>query len=484
MPFLVVTPPRDTPVAYELARETLTMGRSRLNDICLTDPLSAAVHAEVRFERGRYLLTNLADEIGTYYNGEFVSSTVPLSRGAQIVIGTTEIEFHDLVDLGVRIIQAGTASRSETDRNEVIDEKKTLMYWLGESPEDAIWLAPVLFTRAAESYEAIGLWRAAAECWTEARGSSEALRIYLREHDHERAAPLLMAQGRYAEALESYSAWLSKLRQDDVLARVNALLGRALSLSMMQTDSAAASESYSEARSLVEAQSDHDVLTTALCWEALAVYGTKIGRYDLVQIGYEEALNRFGNEHNDERLRIGWNYLAAVSENRLLVAEIESRLSEWVPAEDELPTNGTSDTFELGEAQGARFGDWTVWRAGSKEVIFVHPETKTGIQIWTDSPGWFRWGAPTAEYLVRSDGSNTGNVGRLNVARYVSNVPTKRLRDGSSDIDNYRFIWSSKEFRVVNRVKGGTIIISPDNVQFDFLQPNGIKISLGGRRRW
>ena len=79
----------------------------------------------------------------------------------------------------------------------------------------------------------------------------------------------------------------------------------------------------------IEKKQERHPLTAGRCWEALGAYGAIVGRNDLTQLGYERALAYYGERYNGERMRAAKAYLAAVLENRLLAAEIETRLAEW-----------------------------------------------------------------------------------------------------------------------------------------------------------
>ncbi len=195
--------------------------------------------------------------------------------------------------------------------------------------KDLEWLAPELFRRAAELYEQSENWQDAAECWSEAGEKGRAAELYLLSVDYTRAAPLFLAEGRYAEALDCYRRWLALIPEDDTEGQVTARLGLAASLLLRHMEPEAAQEAYHEARTLIERETNRSPLVTGHCWEALGAYGVTIGRNDLVQLGYEQALRRYGKRHNGERLRAAKDYLLAVRMNRLLAAEIETRLTEW-----------------------------------------------------------------------------------------------------------------------------------------------------------
>jgi tetratricopeptide (TPR) repeat protein len=459
MPLFIVKTPDETPHAYEFEYvSSITIGRSHLNELCLDDPLVSGVHARVSFRDDQYFLEDLGSESGTYYDGRFISQPVSLQSGGQIYVGRTEIEFQ-------------IESQGSTLAEEVESTERNLLLALEGIDADTKWLATAFFRRAAKYYEAVGLWHEAANCWIDAGNASDAIELYLRTNDYERAAPLLMEKERYAEALRCYRSWIATLKRDDPTPRIRALLGVALSLTLMKAEPEAASAAYRQARSLAETHASSDASTAGSCWEALGVYGAKVGRTDLVQIAYEEALNTYGSDYNDDRIRVGWDYLSAVQNNRLLVAEIEAKLAEWAPQiESPSPTTpGPASALLL----GARFGQWTIWRPGAKEVVLVHAQSGTGIEIWADSWGWFRWSKGKDGYLVRSDGSITSNLGPVNIQPYVESAPAEELSQVSADVINYTFNWSKEQLRIHNKVKGGVIVVTSRTNIFEFVSAEG-----------
>jgi tetratricopeptide (TPR) repeat protein len=206
------------------------------------------------------------------------------------------------------------------------------------SDKDLEWLVPELFRRSGKLYEECGRWQDAAKCWIQAGEVGQAADIYLQSNDYSRAAPLLLAGGRYNEALDCYRHWLSSVATSDTEGRLKALLGIAASLILETAKPHKAKEAYRSARELIEDEIDRDPFTAGRYWEVLGEYGVTIGRSDLIQLGYEKALSCYSADHNGERLQTAQVYLAAVRDNRLLAADIETRLAQWrtLQTEDEL----------------------------------------------------------------------------------------------------------------------------------------------------
>jgi pSer/pThr/pTyr-binding forkhead associated (FHA) protein len=65
-----------------------TLGRDPGNDIILRDPKVSRHHAEIVFERGFFVLHDLASANGTYVNGKRIR-VAPLTHGARLRMGNT-----------------------------------------------------------------------------------------------------------------------------------------------------------------------------------------------------------------------------------------------------------------------------------------------------------------------------------------------------------------------------------------------------------
>jgi pSer/pThr/pTyr-binding forkhead associated (FHA) protein len=71
-----------------------TVGRDPGNDFVLRDPKVSRHHAEIVFERGFFVLHDLASANGTYINGKNVK-VAPLTHGAQLRMGNTYGRFSE-----------------------------------------------------------------------------------------------------------------------------------------------------------------------------------------------------------------------------------------------------------------------------------------------------------------------------------------------------------------------------------------------------
>jgi len=84
-----------TEKSYRLqTHRPFTVGRDPGNDIILRDPKVSRHHAEVVFERGFFVLHDLASANGTYVNGKRVR-VAPLTHGAKLRMGNSMGRFSE-----------------------------------------------------------------------------------------------------------------------------------------------------------------------------------------------------------------------------------------------------------------------------------------------------------------------------------------------------------------------------------------------------
>jgi tetratricopeptide (TPR) repeat protein len=183
------------------------------------------------------------------------------------------------------------------------------------------------YRQAALNFEAVQRYRDAAECWEEAGEVDRALALLLQHQDPATAARLLWKRDRYREALDCYQRWLEQIAPTDVTAMVQAHLGVAACCDRLDEAFDRRQTHYHQARTALEA-ADLPAPARATCWRALGEYGNRVGRWDLIHLGYEQALRYLAGDRRTvpEVLR---EYLEAVSGNRLLEQRLREQLAEY-----------------------------------------------------------------------------------------------------------------------------------------------------------
>ena len=99
MPRLIVrATPSHADSVVELTRLRTTIGRSARNDLCVEDPFTSRLHAEIRRQGDNFLLTDLGSANGTYLNGARMTAAAQLQDRDRVRIGETEIEYSEKAD--------------------------------------------------------------------------------------------------------------------------------------------------------------------------------------------------------------------------------------------------------------------------------------------------------------------------------------------------------------------------------------------------
>lgn len=93
---IYLTPEGEEQRVRLLQSRPLRIGREPGNDLILRDPKTSRSHAEIRFERGFFVLHDLDSANGTWIDGQRVRAA-PLRDGMEILIGRVPLRFSDEV---------------------------------------------------------------------------------------------------------------------------------------------------------------------------------------------------------------------------------------------------------------------------------------------------------------------------------------------------------------------------------------------------
>ncbi len=153
------------------------------------------------------------------------------------------------------------------------------------------------------------------------------MQVLLQHHDCASAAQLLWDRGRYREALDCYQRWLQQTETNDVESAVRAHLGMAACWHRLCEEPDQLRQSYREARALMETPGVVPRFTEGRCWRALGEYGGRVGRWDLMQLGFEMSLRLLAGGVGDTEVVLR-EYLGAAEGNRLLTQKLQEQLAE------------------------------------------------------------------------------------------------------------------------------------------------------------
>jgi DNA-binding NtrC family response regulator len=92
MPSLSIRPPDRDPIVYRLCKPIASIGRARINDVTLADPLATEIHLQIVFDHGQYYAVAVDHHGPLEVNGKFCKRHRLTDRD-RIRIGATEIVF-------------------------------------------------------------------------------------------------------------------------------------------------------------------------------------------------------------------------------------------------------------------------------------------------------------------------------------------------------------------------------------------------------
>ena len=114
-----------------LGGNTISIGRSKDNDLVLDDPTVSRHHARITYQDGRYTIENLSGASGTRVSGKNVG-VGPIASGETVKLGNTEVGFN-LGGHGRKPIQVQYPNKPVIDNpmsTRVIDKANSSMAWL------------------------------------------------------------------------------------------------------------------------------------------------------------------------------------------------------------------------------------------------------------------------------------------------------------------------------------------------------------------
>lgn len=123
MAILYIYPKTGEPTTFPLGGRRVTIGRASSNDIVLSDQFSSGCHAAVVPSERGYALVDQGSKNGTFVNGRRVSGEVELSRGDEVLIGSTRFYFDRDFQPSVETVEGTTFTHSS---NTIIQVKDLL----------------------------------------------------------------------------------------------------------------------------------------------------------------------------------------------------------------------------------------------------------------------------------------------------------------------------------------------------------------------
>src|SRR5690349_22515204 len=130
-----------TEKSYRLqTHRPFTIGRDPGNDIILRDPKVSRHHSEIVFERGFFVLHDLASANGTYVNGKRVR-VAPLTHGARLRMGNTYGRFSEELPTEADAAPQNAGAEQPFDQPVPPPPTEDLSHFVGASAIDDIDMA-------------------------------------------------------------------------------------------------------------------------------------------------------------------------------------------------------------------------------------------------------------------------------------------------------------------------------------------------------
>ncbi|HSA97400.1 MAG TPA: SpoIIE family protein phosphatase [Acidobacteriota bacterium] len=111
---LFIYPKTGEPSTFPLGSRRVTIGRAATNDIVLSDQYSSGVHAVIAPTEKGFTLIDQGSKNGTFVNGRRVAGEIALTRGDEILIGSTRFYFDRDVQPAVETVETTFTHSSNT----------------------------------------------------------------------------------------------------------------------------------------------------------------------------------------------------------------------------------------------------------------------------------------------------------------------------------------------------------------------------------
>jgi phosphoserine phosphatase RsbU/P len=115
MPVLHIYPKKGDASILTVSDKRISIGRTSSNDIILSDNFSSSFHAAIFPKGDGYSIQDMGSKNGTFLNGIRINGEIDLSRGDEILIGSTRIMFDQESGYSVKMVEdANFISSSST----------------------------------------------------------------------------------------------------------------------------------------------------------------------------------------------------------------------------------------------------------------------------------------------------------------------------------------------------------------------------------
>jgi tetratricopeptide (TPR) repeat protein len=203
--------------------------------------------------------------------------------------------------------------------------------WLKSSEQQK--LKQLLLMKSAMIYEQSENWHDAAECWKDLGQYVRASNLYQKNNNNEAAANQLLDAGQYEDAFVHLKKWEEEIQQNDHLNRFKLRLSMAACHFLGTKNHANTTFSrqsgkafYNEARKILSTIKQEDHTKTNPFMIALAEYGRRMQRFDLIQEGYENIVENIDSGHastNEIQELMAYQQAAAAFHDELMLQKLK-----------------------------------------------------------------------------------------------------------------------------------------------------------------
>ncbi len=120
---LFIYPKTGEPSTFALGAKRVSIGRAATNDIVLSDQFSSGCHAVIAPTERGYALLDQGSKNGTFVNGRRVNGELDLTRGDEILVGSTRFYFDRDLQTNIEMVEGTTFTHSS---NTIIQVKDIL----------------------------------------------------------------------------------------------------------------------------------------------------------------------------------------------------------------------------------------------------------------------------------------------------------------------------------------------------------------------
>ncbi len=111
---LFIYPKTGEPSTFPLGAKPISIGRAATNDIVLSDQFSSGCHAVIAPTERGYALLDQGSKNGTFVNGRRVTGELDLTRGDEMLIGSTRFYFDRDLQTNIEMVEGTTFQSSNT----------------------------------------------------------------------------------------------------------------------------------------------------------------------------------------------------------------------------------------------------------------------------------------------------------------------------------------------------------------------------------